>query len=313
MEQNFKIDYKNPEKFADPLISIIVITYNSGKYVLETLESAKTQTYQNIELIVSDDCSKDNTVEICQKWMNDNKDRFIRTAILTTLANTGIPANCNRGVKAAWGKWVKPIAGDDVLIKSCIQDNVDFISANHEINVLFSGGSIYNETFKPENYISDFPSKEQVDYIISRLSTAEEQFKELQNNNFVEAPSTFIRKGIYDIVGYYDEKYKLIEDYPFWMRLTKLGIKIFYMDKLTVLHRIHPESLTGYDQIVSSYFSDLESIKKDYIYPYSSLRFRLKKKTKYYVLKFVAHIFKSKKDRIGSMIIGLIRKLNPFR
>jgi hypothetical protein len=57
----------------------------------------------------------------------------------------------------------------------------------------------------------------------------------------------------------------------------------------------------------------LESIKKDYIYPYSSLRFRLKKKTKYYVLKFVAHIFKSKKDRIGSMIIGLIRKLNPFR
>ena len=49
----------------NPLVSINVITYNSSKFVLETLESAKAQTYQNIELIVSDDCSTDNTVEIC--------------------------------------------------------------------------------------------------------------------------------------------------------------------------------------------------------------------------------------------------------
>ena len=47
-----------------PLVSIIVITYNSAKFVLETLESAKAQTYQNIELIISDDCSSDNTIEI---------------------------------------------------------------------------------------------------------------------------------------------------------------------------------------------------------------------------------------------------------
>ena len=53
-----------------PLVSIVVITYNSAEYVLETLESAKAQTYQNIELIVSDDCSADNTVETCSRWQN---------------------------------------------------------------------------------------------------------------------------------------------------------------------------------------------------------------------------------------------------
>ncbi len=53
----------------NPLVSIIVCTYNSSKYVLETLESAKEQTYQNVELIVSDDCSTDNTVELCRKWI----------------------------------------------------------------------------------------------------------------------------------------------------------------------------------------------------------------------------------------------------
>ena len=313
MKQKVKIDHKEPDKLADPLVSIIVITYNSAEYVLETLESTKAQTYQNIELIVSDDCSTDNTVEICRKWIEKNKERFVRTKLITVPENTGIPANCNRGVKDAQGEWVKLIAGDDVLIKSCIQDNVNFISANHEIYILFSGGSIYSESFKPENYISDFPSKEKVDYIFSNLSTAANQFKELQNNNFVEAPTAFIRKEVYKIVGFYDEKYKLIEDYPLWLRLTKLGMKIFYMDTLTVLHRIHTQSLTGNNQIVSNYFFDLESVKKDYIYPYSSRGYLLKNKTKYYALKFVARIFRNKKNRISTTIIELIFRLNPFK
>ena len=84
----------------NPLVSIIVITYNSSKYVLETLESAKAQTYQNIELIISDDGSQDETVELCEKWLAENKDRFIDSQIITVEKNTGIPANCNRGVKA---------------------------------------------------------------------------------------------------------------------------------------------------------------------------------------------------------------------
>lgn len=56
-----------------PLVSVSVITYNSAKTVLETLESIKAQTYQNLELIVSDDCSTDNTVELCRNWIEQNK------------------------------------------------------------------------------------------------------------------------------------------------------------------------------------------------------------------------------------------------
>src|SRR5690606_22852216 len=96
----------------NPLVSIIVITYNSSKYVLETLESARAQTYQNIELIISDDGSKDATVQICRDWLKENSDRFVHSQLLTVEHNTGIPANCNRGVKASKGEWIKLIAGD---------------------------------------------------------------------------------------------------------------------------------------------------------------------------------------------------------
>ena len=62
----------------NPLVSIIVVTYNSSLYVRETLESAKRQSYRNLELIVTDDASKDDTVKICREWIENNKNRFVR-------------------------------------------------------------------------------------------------------------------------------------------------------------------------------------------------------------------------------------------
>lgn len=107
-----------------PLVSIVVITYNSSEYVLETLESAKAQTYTNIELIVSDDCSTDETVSICKKWFEANKDRFVNTIMVEAEINSGVPANANRGLAECKGEWIKFIAGDDILVSTGIEEFV---------------------------------------------------------------------------------------------------------------------------------------------------------------------------------------------
>ena len=104
----------------NPLVSIVVITYNSAKYVLETLESAKQQTYCNIELIITDDCSTDNTVDLCDQWLETNKKNFVNVQLLIGTENVGIPANLNKGIKIAHGEWIKSIAGDDILHEDCI-------------------------------------------------------------------------------------------------------------------------------------------------------------------------------------------------
>ncbi len=124
-------------QYQEPLVSIVVITYNSSKFVLETLESIRKQTYQNIELIISDDCSKDSTIDICRNWIEKNKNRFVKAELITVERNTGIAPNANRGLKVAKGEWIKFIAGDDMLISNCIDELILFIQKNDNLPISF--------------------------------------------------------------------------------------------------------------------------------------------------------------------------------
>ena len=93
------------------LVSVVVLAYRSADTIIETLESIKKQTYPKIELIVTDDCSPDNTVEVVENWMRDNKGCLSDMKLVTTEKNTGLPSNINRGLRAATGMYYKGIAG----------------------------------------------------------------------------------------------------------------------------------------------------------------------------------------------------------
>jgi glycosyltransferase involved in cell wall biosynthesis len=224
-----------------PLVSIVVITYNSAKYVLETLESAKSQTYENIELIVTDDNSADETVELCKKWIDANKDRFTRTALVSSDTNTGIPANINRGINISSGYWIKCIAGDDLMTRECLTELINYISISKEdIRILysdvirFSGNSIANvENVKFEN--ARFCSGE---------VTAKEQYEILLRANRVLAASLIIRRDLLMSFNGFDERFRLLEDWPLWLKVTNEGYKIYYLDKPLVYYRIHDNNLS---------------------------------------------------------------------
>ena len=70
---------------CNPLVSVIIITYNSAKYVSDALESVKSQSYDKIELIVADDGSKDETAKICEDWLIANDSRFAKAKLPITL------------------------------------------------------------------------------------------------------------------------------------------------------------------------------------------------------------------------------------
>jgi glycosyltransferase involved in cell wall biosynthesis len=222
------------------LVSITVITYNSSKFVLETLESAKQQTYQNIELIISDDCSTDNTVDICKDWLEKNKGRFIRSEIITIDHNTGIPANCNRAIKACKGEWIKGIAGDDILLPNCVVDCINYILDKPYIEFLFSKIDVIA---KNEKLGEEFLSKV-MNYSIFNLSSNEQYKHLLHYGNCIPAATLFVRTKVIKALGGYDERIPLLEDYPMWLKVTKKNIKLYLLDKVTVMYRVSEQSIS---------------------------------------------------------------------
>jgi len=223
------------------LISVIVITYNSSEFVLETLESVRNQTYRNIELIISDDGSSDDTLNKCNVWVDQNKERFVRVQVLSVKSNTGIPANSNRAIRACRGEWIKGIAGDDLLLPECVAANMDYVtSSQEEMSILFSNMQSFH--MEKGNRVVNVINNDVRSQNISGLSS-QEQFEALLASNFISAPTGFCKRKLLSQYPY-NELYRFAEDYPQWLKLTYNGVKLYFMDRLTVMYRCDNLSAT---------------------------------------------------------------------
>jgi len=217
-----------------PLVSVPVIVYNSAKTVIETLDSIYNQTYPNLELIVSDDCSTDNTVEICRQWIEEHKDRFVRIELLTAGKNTGTSGNCNRAQDACQGEWVKGIAGDDILLPGCIQDCMDYVDQHDDVVVLFGKQVAFGadeERCRKTNEVFD--------YQMMQESPKKQLHQLLFGENYIPATTLFYHKERLLATGVKnDERIPLLEDWPKWINLLRVGVTFHFIDKDLVNYRV---------------------------------------------------------------------------
>lgn len=232
-----------------PLVSIVVITYKSAKYVLETLEGAYNQTYQNIELIISDDCSPDNTIEICRNWIDKNKKRFIRTELLISANNTGVTSNCNRGISLAEGKYISLCAGDDFYHPNKIQKQVelfeklpnDFGIVYGDLNIIDENSKITHNSFYNIHLKGIPPPNGDI-------------FKYFFKLNPVHTLSVLVKKEVFEKVGKYDENL-IFEDWDMSMRWAKY-FKFHFHNDIVASYRKH----TG--QFIDTFWTNKEKYAK---------------------------------------------------
>ncbi len=111
-----------------PLVSVVVITYNQQDCVTETLDSIARQSWPAVEIVVSDDHSTDDTLAVVREWGRQNPG--VRLVVVSSEVNTGLSANINRGVAASHGEWLKPIAGDDLLVPRAVERYLEFCETN---------------------------------------------------------------------------------------------------------------------------------------------------------------------------------------
>lgn len=295
-----------------PLISIIVLCYNSEKFIVETLESIKNQSYKNLELIIADDNSKDRSLEVCRAWFAKNSERFASTNIITVTENTGIPANCNRGVRAANGEFIKLIAGDDLLTPDCIADNFDFISGNSDINIVISEMDAFLDETEPKQILERKKPFGNVFY--SGITAAAQHHFLIQTSYFGNAPALFYRKSVFEKVTF-DETIPLLEDYPFAINATAAGFKYDYMPKLTVLYRVRQDS--AYFKNSTEIFGKFYRTKFqfDQKYRHADLDFITLNNEIFYhnVLEFFDKKKLNKNRPLNRIIYKISHLLNPFR
>ncbi len=152
-----------------PLVSFVVTSYNYAKFIEKTLESIKNQTYKNIEIVVVDDCSTDNSIEVIERFINLNQD--IRITLIKHDKNHGQFSSMIDGLKICSGQFVSFIDSDDILrpeyaavhVKIHLSTSVAFTSCqiaeideNDELHTIYSVSSPHKDEIPEIKVLEDF-------------------------------------------------------------------------------------------------------------------------------------------------------------
>ncbi|QTY27707.1 glycosyltransferase [Flavobacterium sp. CS20] len=235
-----------------PLVSIIAVCYNHAKYVIETLESIKNQTYSNIELIIMDDCSTDNSVEVIKLWI---KKTNYPCRLIAHQENQGLCKTLNEALRLIKGEYYQGLACDDVILKEKIKTQVKlFKELKDEYAVIYSDAYLMND--KSQLYYGNFIQRYKPKILEVPYGNI---YQELINTNFIPAMSVLIKTDLVRKIDGYDEKLTY-EDYDLWLRLAK-NYKFYFSNYKSCKYRIHDNNMH-----TSSKFDEVSTINTFYIF-----------------------------------------------
>ncbi len=258
---------------SQPLVSVCIPTYNGAAFLQEALDSVMVQTYKNLEVIISDDGSKDGSWELLQSF----RESVLYPVHLVQHAPSGIGANWNHTLALSKGTYIKFLFQDDILEPSCIEKMVSFMETNKTYGLVASKRDFISETTgdphieawieQYKNLQCQFSNEGEILHL-DRTLFARDDFMKSPLNKIGEPPTTLFRKVILDEIGYFDERLKQVLDYVFYYRVLKKYPIAILPEKL-VKFRIHPNQATNvnrsqsipdyeeYDKILYQEFIDL--------------------------------------------------------
>lgn len=231
------------------LVSVLIPAYNHEKYVQETINSIINQTYQNIELIVIDDGSKDSSWQkICE--MEDICQKRFSNVIFETKVNEGACTTLNRLIEKANGEYIYIIASDDTALPTAIEKEINFLADNPDYALCVGDNAIMDSNSKP----CFWDKKRNIVYDIkkAKYKTFGEYLQKTQNLDFTQdyfgtystiyprnyIPNGYlIRKAIFNNTDYFTKEAPL-EDYWLMLQISKYA-KMKYINETLFNYRWH--------------------------------------------------------------------------
>lgn len=265
MKDNKKVDQLEEEL---PLISVVVLYYKNYDFIYGCIDSILKQNYGRIEMIISSDGSPDFEEEVIEEYIEKNKkENLVRYVVNQNKENKGIVKNANIGFNLSTGKYVKMIAADDELYGPTVLKKFVEYFEESGANVIVSQCAAYD--YKFENLICYYPNNYYFDIV--KKSTPHELFKELAQVSLIHSPGVCLRRNYMIQHGGFDEQYNLIEDWPIWLRMSRKGIKIHYLDMLAVKYRrggISNDNVTYGSDKEKKYWTEYKNVLERECLPY---------------------------------------------
>ena len=215
---------------SNPLISIILPVFNGSRYIAESIESCLSQSYKNIELIIVDDHSTDDTPRIISRYKDTDK----RVFVITHDTNKKLPAALNTGHRIAKGKFVTWTSDDNLFKTEAIVKMADVLCLNTETDIVFA----------------DVDKIDDKSNFVCRVTTGPAEELPIMNQMgacFLYHSDVFLR------VGGYNEDLFGIEDYEFWLKCYNQGLKFAKIEESLYLYRLHEDSLSSKRQKAINY------------------------------------------------------------
>lgn len=225
------------------LVSIVMPTYNGEKYIRQAIDSCLNQTYRNVELIIIDDCSTDNTAEFVKEYLRkDGRVQYSKNE-----KNLKLPAALNKGFRLAKGEFLTWTSDDNCYSPEAIHTLLSELKANPRSDIVYSS---YTFIDKDDKIVDSFSYKPE--FLLFKC--------------VVGACFLYTRK-VYDTIGAYDEDKFRMEDYDYWLRAAE-KFCFHFIDKPTLYsYRKHSESLTAEIYSSDGIFSEY---KKNYVNAFRS-------------------------------------------
>lgn len=208
----------NYNNTSAPLVTIVITAYNQAIFLDESIQSVLNQDYRNIELIVLDDGSSDNTQDVLRKYNG----RFY----WESHSNMGQAATINKGWGMSKGSIISYLSSDDFLASNAVSKAVDVLHKESEASMTFCNFYIVDEqsNILSERVAPDFNYEQLVSQLVC-----------------MPGPGVFIKKTAYEQAGGWDPEFRQMPDYEYWLRLSLIG-PFMKINDFLACYRVHAES-----------------------------------------------------------------------
>ena len=205
---------------ALPWVSIVTPSYNQGRFLKRTIDSVLRQSYPNIQYVVIDGGSTDESIEVLRSY----RDRFC----WVSEPDRGQTNAINKGLARAKGEILAYLNSDDILAPRAIERVVQYLQKNPECDMVYGEADYIDEQ----------------DRIIGSYKTADYSFNRLIEDCMVCQPAAFWRKRMMEKVGPFDEQLNFAMDYDYWLRIAKAGGEIRFLREKLACSRLYSETKT---------------------------------------------------------------------